>query len=222
LAADKIKWMTNIGNVETPLKIALISKHKVYSTPRCEHLISILHLDYLPKSDEPVKKNSENLIETVIYCSEEFLTHYKIMSEDMYFTVVEPYVLSKVLIGASTDETLQWVKTQEFERGMLIAHTSNNPVLFRQDDIFLSQPNSFYGKNTALVLDRFKEMVTLSCSPWKQGLCTSKTEIVFVKAENLASQRNENKSIDCGDCFNVKVKNFSELDMRGRTSLLLR
>lgn len=55
----------------------------------------------------------------VIYCSEEFISHYTINPENDYcFTPIEPNPLETIVISTSNEEFLKWItKNKEFGLG---------------------------------------------------------------------------------------------------------
>jgi len=203
------------------LTIGLINKHKVSIQPRQEHLLCILHL-----VDE-VKHNLRTTdFKTTIYCSENFITHYNIDSQtEYYFTPVEPNPLENIVISASNDEFLNWIaKNKEFGLGLLFSHTSNFPLLFRQDDVFLGDINSFYGDNTNTIISFFNKLKVIHCSPWKQGVCTSKTSIVVVndqKDEIWSSSSSNSDSEDDACFYNIDIKDCRNISSLSLTDITI-
>lgn len=97
---------------------------------------------------------------------------------------------------------------------MLFSHTSNFPLLFRQNDAFLGDVNSFYGDDTDTIINLFTKLKVIFCSPWKQGVCTSKTSIVVVndqKDEVWSSNSLISDGEDDACFYNIDLKDSESI-----------
>lgn len=180
LVTDKIKWLTQQQQNDKENKdqktIALVDKLQLSTQPHRQHLFSIVHLDNIPAQHDAEDDN-----ETVMYCCKEFIKRYgPQLSENMYFTPVEPFQLDRVVLAATTKETFEWTNKKEFSRAIMVANTEKRTILAREEDVFLSEANRFYGSDVEHVHEHFMNLRVLSCSPWKQGKLGEKTEIVIV------------------------------------------
>lgn len=72
----------------------------------------------------------------------------------------------------------------------MVASTCNQSILFRRGDSFLSEANTFYGSDKSYIYKRFSELVTISCTPWNQGVTTSKTSVIVINQQVIINEVN--------------------------------
>ncbi|XP_076815672.1 peroxisomal ATPase PEX6-like isoform X2 [Clavelina lepadiformis] len=201
LMTDRVKWITHNGQCDSPRIVALVqSQNTLLQRPS---LFVVLHLENCPDAimEEEFDERESSIRKrhvTVFLCSEEFLEHYNLKKvnkpDQLFFVLVTAFPLERVVLAATTEETFEWANKQGFETGLMVASTCDRSFLVRCDDIFLSRTSSSYGNDSEYVLQRFKELKVLECSPVQQGIFGIYTSLVVVNAQ-VDGQHEETEGI---------------------------
>ena len=131
---------------------------------------------------------------TVVYCSQQFLTHYGFSVEDAVFLrPVHIFPLQKIVVGVASDQALAWAKNKFFSTGLLLS-VCQQKVLVRQNDVFLAPNNTLFSHGENFDMSFFFDMKVISCEPMQQGRLAVNTEIVIINQTNKNNQCPEQSS----------------------------
>ena len=192
LGIDKVGADNICGNAVESGFVLSISRHRAPFSSKQECLFTCVKLvEGLTCTEEKTRClydsdiNDTNTLSSENYlsllCTPQFIEHYAFKVADLvYATYVNPFPISKLVLGAKTKEAFEWISaTHNFTTGLVIS-VCQEQVIIQKGDVFLAPSSSFFKCNPC-------DLVVLDCEPLAKGVLTVTTEIVIAQVPAIAA-----------------------------------